>query len=166
MKLDELKYASRFDNVSGSAIREIFKLIAKPGMISFAGGNPAKSALPDDVCAQIAKEVLQQDGKAILQYGATEGYAPLLESLRTYVQEVLGCPVNGILPTTGSTQGMDLLCKALIAGGDGDHGGRFAVFYQRSPDVEIPLHIRQNAGGFAGISLGDGECSFGSLQFH
>ena len=84
MKLDELKYASRFDNVSGSAIREIFKLIAKPGMISFAGGNPAKSALPDDVCAQIAKEVLQQDGKAILQYGATEGYAPLLESLRPY----------------------------------------------------------------------------------
>ena len=118
MKLDELKYASRFDNVSGSAIREIFKLIAKPGMISFAGGNPAKSALPDDVCAQIAKEVLQQDGKAILQYGATEGYAPLLESLRAYAEDALGCKVDGILPTTGSTQAMDLLCKALINPGD------------------------------------------------
>ena len=68
MNLDSLKYASRFDNVSGSAIREIFKLIAKPGMISFAGGNPARSALPDDICADIAQQVLQADGKAILQY--------------------------------------------------------------------------------------------------
>ena len=118
MQLDELRFASRFDGVSGSAIREIFKLIAQPGMISFAGGNPAKSALPDDVCAQIAEEVLQRDGKAILQYGATEGYPPLLESLRTYVQDALGCPVDGILPTAGSTQGMDLLCKALIDPGD------------------------------------------------
>ena len=118
MQLDELRFASRFDGVSGSAIREIFKLIAKPGMISFAGGNPAKSALPDEVCAQLAADVLQQDGKAILQYGATEGYPPLLESLRAYVQDALTRPVDGLLPTTGSTQGMDLLCKALIDPGD------------------------------------------------
>ena len=41
MNLDSLTFARRFDGVSGSAIREIFKMIAKPGMISFAGGNPA-----------------------------------------------------------------------------------------------------------------------------
>ena len=118
MHLDDIRFASRFDGLSGSAIREIFKLIAKPGMISFAGGNPAKSALPDDVCAQIAKEVLQRDGKAILQYGATEGYAPFLESLRTYAAEATGAPVDAVLPVTGSTQAMDLLCKALIDPGD------------------------------------------------
>ncbi len=118
MQLDQIQYARRFDQVSGSAIREIFKLIAKPGMISFAGGNPARSALPDETCAQIAKEVLNRDGKAILQYGATEGYPPLLESLHPYVEQMLGCPVDGVLPTTGSTQGMDLLCKALIDPGD------------------------------------------------
>ncbi len=117
MALEGLRFASRFDGVSGSAIREIFKLIAKPGMISFAGGNPAKSALPDDVCAEIARDVLQKDGKAILQYGATEGYAPFLSSLRSYVTDMLG-EVPAILPTTGSTQGMDLLCKALIDPGD------------------------------------------------
>ena len=118
MNPDQIKFAHRFDTVSGSAIREIFKLIAKPGMISFAGGNPAKSALPDDVCAEIAKEVLQTDGKAILQYGATEGYAPLLDSLHTYAEEALGCKVDTVLPVTGSTQAMDLLCKALIDPGD------------------------------------------------
>ena len=118
MNLDSLKYASRFDGVTGSAIREIFKMIAKPGMISFAGGNPAKSALPDDVVAQIAREVLEQDGKTILQYGATEGYAPLLESLKAYAEEQLGCELPAVLPVTGSTQAMDLLCKALINPGD------------------------------------------------
>ena len=118
MNLDSLKYASRFDGVTGSAIREIFKMIAKPGMISFAGGNPAKSALPDDVVALIAREVLEQDGKTILQYGATEGYAPLLESLKAYAEEQLGCELPAVLPVTGSTQAMDLLCKALINPGD------------------------------------------------
>ena len=33
MALDSLRFAHRFDQISGSAIREIFKMIAKPGMI-------------------------------------------------------------------------------------------------------------------------------------
>lgn len=118
MDLDAIRFADRFDGVSGSAIREIFKIIAKPGMISFAGGNPALSALPDKTVAAIAQEVLSANGKAILQYGATEGYPPFLESLRAYVQEQLGCEVPSVLPVTGSTQAMDLLCKALINPGD------------------------------------------------
>ncbi|MBQ8312520.1 MAG: PLP-dependent aminotransferase family protein [Clostridia bacterium] len=118
MNLDSIQFASRFDGVSGSAIREIFKMIAKPGMISFAGGNPALSALPDETVAELAQKVLKENGKAILQYGATEGYPALLESLKAYAEKQLGCEVKGILPTTGSTQGMDLLCKALINPGD------------------------------------------------
>lgn len=118
MNLDSIQFASRFDGVSGSAIREIFKMIAKPGMISFAGGNPAASALPDEKVSELAQKALKENGKAILQYGATEGYAPFLESLKAYAEKQLGCEVTGILPTTGSTQGMDLLCKALINPGD------------------------------------------------
>ncbi|MBE5802986.1 MAG: PLP-dependent aminotransferase family protein [Clostridiales bacterium] len=118
MTLDSIQFASRFDGVSGSAIREIFKMIAKPGMISFAGGNPALSALPDEKVAELAQKALKENGKAILQYGATEGYPPFLESLKAYAEKQLGCEVTGILPTTGSTQGMDLLCKALINPGD------------------------------------------------
>ena len=52
MALDSLRFAHRFDQISGSAIREIFKMIAKPGMISFAGGNPAASALPPAIPAR------------------------------------------------------------------------------------------------------------------
>ncbi|MBQ9211839.1 MAG: PLP-dependent aminotransferase family protein [Clostridia bacterium] len=118
MDLSSLSYASRFDHVSGSAIREIFKVIAQPGMISFAGGNPSLAALPDDIVAPIAKQVLQDNGKAILQYGATEGYPAFVESLRAYVKSHLQLDPPSVLPVTGSTQAMDLLCKALINPGD------------------------------------------------
>ena len=118
MSLESVSYATRFDNVSGSAIREIFKLIAQPGMISFAGGNPSLSALPDQKVAELASQVLARDGKAILQYGATEGYPPLRESLQEYIRDHLGFTAEAVLPVTGSTQAMDLLCKALINPGD------------------------------------------------
>lgn len=115
-----LTFASRFDGVTGSAIREIFKVLGRPGMISFAGGNPSLAALPDGLCADIARDVLREDGKRILQYGATEGYPPFVESLRAYLTAQYGFDfdANGLLPTTGSTSGMDLLLKAFVNPGD------------------------------------------------
>jgi len=118
MLADEIKFAHRFDGMSGSAIREIFKLIAQPGMISFAGGNPSPNALEDKVVAQLAQEALAEDGKAILQYGASEGYAPFLKVLKPWAEKQICCELPAILPVTGSTQAMDLLCKALIDPGD------------------------------------------------
>ena len=118
MNIDQIRFASRFDKVTGSAIREIFKVIAQPGMISFAGGNPSLDALPDRQVSELASYVLEKDGKAILQYGATEGYRPFLESLKAYVEKQLGTEIPAVLPVTGSTQAMDLLCKAMIDPGD------------------------------------------------
>lgn len=115
-----LQFASRFDQVTGSAIREIFKVLARPNMISFAGGNPSVEALPDEYCARIAREVLEKDGKRILQYGATEGYPPFMESLIEYLNKTYAFPSDKstVLPTTGSTAGMDIICKAMLNPGD------------------------------------------------
>ena len=118
MNPESLRFAHRFDAVSGSAIREIFKVIAQPGMISFAGGNPSLAALPDQQVSDLAVQVLKENGKAILQYGATEGYPAFVESLKAYVQAQLGREIPAVLPVTGSTQAMDLLCKAFIDPGD------------------------------------------------
>ena len=118
MDISQVQFADRFDGITGSAIRQIFHMIAQPGMISFAGGNPSPAALPDQVVSRICGEVLAENGKAILQYGATEGYKPLLESLQGFAEKEVGCPLEAILPVTGSTQAMDLLCKALINPGD------------------------------------------------
>ena len=118
--VEGLTFATRFDKVTGSAIREIFKYLAKPGMISFAGGNPSLAALPDEICAELAQDVLRADGKRILQYGATEGYPPFVESLKEYLSGQYGFDweLNGLLPTTGSTSCMDLVCKAFLNPGD------------------------------------------------
>ena len=118
MSQAQFTFAHRFDQVSGSAIREIFKVIAQPGMISFAGGNPSPDALPDDTVRLLSDEVLREKGKILLQYGATEGYPPFIESLLKYVRDMLKCDIPAVLPVTGSTQAMDLLCKALIDPGD------------------------------------------------
>ena len=118
MDISSIRYAHRFDQVTGSAIREIFKVIAQSGMISFAGGNPSLDALPDRQVDELAHYVLEKDGKALLQYGATEGYPPFVESLKKYVESQLGIDIPAVLPVTGSTQAMDLLCKALIDPGD------------------------------------------------
>ena len=113
-------FADRFEGISGSAIRAIFKVLNRPNMISFAGGNPSNEALPNEVCAELAREALLADGKRILQYGATEGYPPFLESLQAYLTHTYRFPVErqNILPLSGSTQGIDLLCKALTNPGD------------------------------------------------
>lgn len=116
----QTSFARRFDGVSGSAIRDIFKLLGQPGMISFAGGNPAASALEDTLLADIARDVLLRDGKRILQYGATEGWVPLREQTARFLREDVGLEVSeaDVLPTTGSTQAVDLLLKALVDEGD------------------------------------------------
>ncbi|MEA4927701.1 MAG: PLP-dependent aminotransferase family protein [Candidatus Limiplasma sp.] len=113
-------FADRFEGISGSAIRAIFKVLNKPDMISFAGGNPSNEALPNEICAQLASDALLADGKRILQYGATEGYPPFRESLLAYLKSNYRFAVEAqnVLPLSGSTQGIDLLCKTLTNPGD------------------------------------------------
>lgn len=119
MEFSENLFAKHMSPISGSAIRDIFKLLGKPGMISFAGGNPSNQALEPEVIAPIAEEVIRTVGAPILQYGATEGYAPLRGSIRAFLKEDgIDCAEEEILPTEGSTQGMDLLLKTLIDPGD------------------------------------------------
>ena len=113
-------YAQRMAGLSGSAIRELFAFSAKPGVISFAGGNPGAFALPDAQVAHIASALLRDNGKAILQYGQTEGYPPLRQSLPGYIQDTFAAQVqeDHVLVTTGSMQGLDLLLKTLVNPGD------------------------------------------------
>ena len=61
-----IEISNRLRDLSGSAIRDIFKLLTNPDIISFAGGNPASSALePERICGFV-QEVLSQNGVALL----------------------------------------------------------------------------------------------------
>ena len=80
-----LPFAQRLQNVETSAIRELFKLLGKPGIISFAGGFP-DPALFDVAGIREATQLALSDGTAgpVLQYGATEGWNPLRDALSAH----------------------------------------------------------------------------------
>lgn len=120
MRFTEEYFSRNIRDISGSAIRDIFKLLGKPGMISFAGGNPSNRALQPDVIKGIAAEAIDRFGGSILQYGATEGLPGLREQTAKYLRETAGvrCGAENILPTQGSSQAFDLLLRALIDPGD------------------------------------------------
>ncbi|MFM2263117.1 MAG: 2-aminoadipate transaminase, partial [Pseudomonadota bacterium] len=71
--------AQRAEKMNPSVIREILKVTELPGIISFAGGLPSPLTFPIDAMREASERVLSQDGKAALQYAASEGYAPLRE---------------------------------------------------------------------------------------
>ncbi|MGN0801338.1 MAG: PLP-dependent aminotransferase family protein [Candidatus Faecivicinus sp.] len=119
MKFTEEMFATHMRGITGSAIREIFKLLGKPGMISFAGGNPSNSALEPDVISEISTEVLAKYGTSLLQYGATDGFAPFRESAAAFLNTAsVNCTAETLLPVQGGSQAFDLLLKALINPGD------------------------------------------------
>jgi 2-aminoadipate transaminase len=98
-----------------SAIREILKLLQKPGMISFAGGLPSPETFPLKDLEDIAIEVLRKDGKAALQYGTTEGDPHLRKMLsERHKRQGLDVEAENIIITTGSQQALDLIARIFI----------------------------------------------------
>ena len=115
-----LSFADRLNNVETSAIRELFKLLGKPGIISFAGGFPDSALFDVDGIRQASLAALEQDPGAALQYGATEGYGPLRDQLAAFMAHkgVADLRPEQLIVTTGSQQALDLLGKVLINPGD------------------------------------------------
>ncbi len=114
-----MQFANRLQHVETSAIRELFKLLGQPGIISFAGGFPDPSLFDADGIAQSSQAVLANHPHQILQYGATEGYPLLREGIQCYMTHN-NCPVSveNLIVTTGSQQAIDLIAKTMISPGD------------------------------------------------
>ena len=108
-------FAQRLDNVETSAIRELFKLLGKPGIISFAGGFPDSAMFDVHGITEAVNKALIDEPGAALQYGATEGYQPLREQLAAFMQSK-GAQVaaDQLIVTPGSQQALDLLGKCLV----------------------------------------------------
>ena len=115
-----LQFADRLNNVETSAIRELFKLLGKPGIISFAGGFPDSAMFDVDGIREASNAALAQDPGAALQYGATEGFGPLREQLAHFMGQKGAKDVapDQLIVTTGSQQALDLIGKTMISPGD------------------------------------------------
>lgn len=111
-------FTPAFANPAGSPIRELFPYLSMPGMISFAGGYPSPALFDAQGLALAAERVFTQPGQA-LQYGPTEGCAPLRkELLRLTHERGIACAPEELLVTTGSQQAFDLLVRVLVQPGD------------------------------------------------
>jgi len=114
-----LQFAERLQNIETSAIRELFKLLGKPGIISFAGGFPDPALFDVEGLQMSADAVLSHNPGPVLQYGATEGWGPLREQISHFMAGK-GATVapDGLIVTTGSQQALDLIGKTMISPGD------------------------------------------------
>ena len=117
------QFSERAAQLQSSFIREILKITQRPDIISFAGGLPSPATFPVERMKAAYDKVLSEAGKVALQYGPTDGYAPLREwianSLSTEGSTILP---EQILMTSGSQQALDLLGKVLV-----DEGSRVLV---------------------------------------
>ena len=114
-----MQFASRLDNVETSAIRELFKLLGTPGIISFAGGFPDSAMFDVEGLKEASARALNEEASGALQYGATEGYEPLRMQLSAFMKSKgVDVDPSGLIVTTGSQQALDLLGKTMISPGD------------------------------------------------
>lgn len=113
-------FSDRITDVPKSFIREILKVTIDPSIISFAGGLPNRDFFPFRALQKASNDVFEQEGNDILQYTNSEGYLGLRQFIadRYRKQEGLDIPVEDILITTGSQQGLDLLGKTFLNEGD------------------------------------------------
>ena len=112
-------FSDRALGMKRSVIRELLKLTAKPGIISFAGGLPAPATFPVDFVEAAVDGVIEKEHATALQYGPTEGDSRLREDLSILMRaDGIKTSSDHILVTTASQQGLDLVSKIFLNPGD------------------------------------------------
>ena len=117
---ENYEISNRMANLKPSVIREILKSTSDPETISLAAGNPAPDAFPVESISKIASDIFREDPIGALQYGVTEGYAPLIAQLKAYLKDRfgMGADFDSLMVTSGATQIMELVTKVLCNEGD------------------------------------------------
>jgi 2-aminoadipate transaminase len=103
------------------------------GTISFARGIPAPECLPVEALADCARVALERDGRTILSYGPSAGYAPL----REWIAARHEVDPSRVFITNGSLQGFVFLAQRLAPGR--------RVLVER-PTYDRPLKILKEVG--------------------
>ncbi len=117
---DAYTFSRRVEGLKSSAIRELLRVINRPGVISFAGGLPAPELFPTELLARLAQDLLRStEGRQALQYGETDGVVELRERILARAPFPAGSfGLDGVLVTQGSQQGLDLAAKLFLDPGD------------------------------------------------
>ena len=113
-------FSDKVKDMRPSAIREIFKSLSDPNVISFAAGNPSPLSFPVEKMHSVAEEIFQNEASFAFQYGITEGYPRLRQQVaeRLKTRFNTGSDDDDVIITTGGQQGIDLCAKVLCNEGD------------------------------------------------
>ena len=99
-------------NQRRSALRELLRVAAQPGILSLAGGLPAAEFFPRVAYAAALARVLRTDPHALQ-------YRPPFEPLKEHIAQIMQargvrCRAEQILVTTGAQQAVDVLVRLLV----------------------------------------------------
>ncbi|WP_457964307.1 PLP-dependent aminotransferase family protein [Arthrobacter sp. D1-29] len=113
-------FSERAANIKQSAVRDVFDISMRPGLVSLAGGSPYLQSLPLDRLTGTAGSIIAEDGLTALQYGSGQG----TEELRAQICEVMAAegildalPQNVVI-TAGSQSAQDIATKVFCNPGD------------------------------------------------
>ena len=115
----ETLLAGRTKLMEANAIREILKVISKPGVVSLAGGIPFPESFPMDIIRELTDRVLTKYSSNAFQYDLTEGFIPLREQVSILLESrgIKATP-DSVNITSGSQGVLDAVAKLLISKGD------------------------------------------------
>ena len=142
-----VSFADRMSGIKASDIRQLLAVASKPEIISFAGGLPAPELFPVQDIKAAYDAVLDEAGATALQYGATDGWAPLRKQIsqRMLKKNNVEIDPDQIILTAGSQQGLDFIGKLFLNPGDvvvlesPSYLGAINAFRQYQPNfVEVP----------------------------
>lgn len=116
----ESLFSQRAANIKQSAVRDVFEISLRPGLVSLAGGNPFLQSLPLEKIAGMAYRLITEEGLSALQYGGGQG----TPELRAQICEVMAdegitdARPENVVVTTGSQSAQDVACKVFCNPGD------------------------------------------------
>jgi DNA-binding transcriptional MocR family regulator len=151
------RYAARAAGMVPSEIRALFAMVARPEVVSLAGGAPYVSALPLDAVGRMIGELVAGKGAEALQYGSAQGD----EQLREHICEVMSlegvqASAEDVVVTVGAQQALDLITKIFVDPGDvvvaeaPSYVGALGTFAAYQADV---VHVPLDEGGLVPSAL-------------
>ena len=110
--------SSRFGAEPGDPVGDLFSVLSRGDIISFAGGIPDGMLFDVDPFRDSFDHVLTHQPRRALQYGATPGEPELRAAAAALISRDLATDPGDILVTSGSQEGIFLAAQALLSPGD------------------------------------------------
>ncbi len=129
--------------------------------VSFVMARPAQEYFPIEELRNCVDSAMRHDAARILQFGSSDGYAPLKEALREFLKrEGLSVRDEELLITDGCQQALDLICKAFLRPGDSvalenpTYPGAIAIFSgARARCLAVPVRTQAEPDSALGMDL-------------